>query len=47
MSGEDDAVGARRILADLAISEPETFAGLVAAAKAALPKDVNAKADAA
>jgi large subunit ribosomal protein L20 len=37
----------RRILADLAITEPETFAGLVATAKAALPKDVNAKADAA
>src|SRR5688500_9229236 len=37
----------RRILADLAITEPETFAGLVAAAKAALPQDVNAKADAA
>jgi large subunit ribosomal protein L20 len=37
----------RRILADLAITEPETFASLVATAKAALPKDVNAKADAA
>ena len=37
----------RRILADLAINEPATFAGLVAAAKAALPTDVNAKADAA
>ena len=34
----------RRILADLAINEPATFAGLVAAAKAALPKDVNAPA---
>ena len=37
----------RRILADLAINEPATFAGLVAAAKAALPKDVNAPASAA
>ena len=37
----------RRILADLAVNEPDTFAGLVAAAKAALPSDVNAKADAA
>ena len=37
----------RRILADLAINEPATFAGLVAAAKAALPKDVNAKSEAA
>jgi large subunit ribosomal protein L20 len=37
----------RRILADLAINEPATFAGLVAAAKAALPADVNAKAEAA
>jgi large subunit ribosomal protein L20 len=37
----------RRILAELAINEPATFAGLVAAAKAALPADVNAKADAA
>ena len=35
----------RRILADLAIiNEPATFTGLVAAAKAALPKDVNAPA---
>ena len=33
----------RRILADLAVNEPATFAGLVAAAKAALPSDVNAK----
>jgi large subunit ribosomal protein L20 len=37
----------RRILADLAVNEPATFTGLVAAAKAALPADVNAKADAA
>jgi large subunit ribosomal protein L20 len=37
----------RRILAELAVNEPATFAGLVAAAKAALPADVNAKADAA
>lgn len=36
----------RRILADLAINEPATFAGLVAAAKAALPADVNAKVEA-
>ncbi|HXR45219.1 MAG TPA: 50S ribosomal protein L20 [Pseudolysinimonas sp.] len=33
----------RRILADLAVNEPATFAGLVEAAKAALPTDVNAK----
>ena len=37
----------RRILADLAVNEPETFAGLVATAKAALPKDVNAPKSAA
>ncbi|MFC5501395.1 50S ribosomal protein L20 [Lysinimonas soli] len=37
----------RRILADLAVNEPATFAGLVAAAKAALPEDVNAKSSAA
>ena len=37
----------RRILADLAVNEPATFASLVASAKAALPADVNAKADAA
>jgi large subunit ribosomal protein L20 len=37
----------RRILAELAVNEPATFAGLVAAAKSALPADVNAKADAA
>ncbi len=37
----------RRILAELAVNEPATFAGLVAAAKAALPEDVNAKAPAA
>jgi large subunit ribosomal protein L20 len=37
----------RRILADLAVNEPATFAGLVATAKAALPADVNAKAEAA
>jgi len=37
----------RRILADLAVNDPATFAGLVAAAKAALPADVNAKVDAA
>ncbi|NBU22452.1 MAG: 50S ribosomal protein L20 [Actinobacteria bacterium] len=32
----------RRILSDLAIHDPKTFASLVASAKAALPKDVNA-----
>jgi len=32
----------RRILADLAIHDPKAFASLVASAKAALPKDVNA-----
>jgi large subunit ribosomal protein L20 len=31
----------RRILAELAVNEPATFAGLVEAAKAALPADVN------
>ena len=31
----------RRILAELAVNEPATFTGLVDAAKAALPKDVN------
>jgi large subunit ribosomal protein L20 len=36
----------RRILADLAITEPATFAALVASAKAALPADVNAKVSA-
>jgi large subunit ribosomal protein L20 len=36
----------RRILAELAVNEPATFAGLVEAAKAALPTDVNAKATA-
>ena len=37
----------RRILAELAVNEPATFAGLVEAAKAALPKDVNAPKSAA
>ena len=38
----------RKILAELAVSEPATFSALVATAKAALPADVNApKADAA
>lgn len=37
----------RRILAELAVNEPATFAALVATAKKALPADVNAKADAA
>ena len=32
----------RRILADLAINEPKTFATLVASAKAALPADTSA-----
>ncbi|GAA1056556.1 MULTISPECIES: 50S ribosomal protein L20 [Agromyces] len=37
----------RRILADLAVNEPATFAGLVEAAKKALPSDVNAPKNAA
>jgi large subunit ribosomal protein L20 len=37
----------RRILAELAVNEPATFAALVETAKKALPADVNAKADAA
>ena len=32
----------RRILADLAVNEPQTFASLVATAKAALPSDTSA-----
>ena len=32
----------RRILADLAVNEPKTFASLVASAKAALPADTSA-----
>jgi large subunit ribosomal protein L20 len=32
----------RRILAELAVNEPTAFTGLVEAAKAALPTDVNA-----
>ena len=32
----------RRILSDMAIHDPKSFAALVASAKAALPKDVNA-----
>ena len=32
----------RRILAELAVNEPTAFAGLVEAAKKALPSDVNA-----
>lgn len=32
----------RRILSDMAIHDPKTFASLVATAKAALPKNVNA-----
>lgn len=34
----------RKILAELAVSDAEAFAGLVALAKAALPADVNAPA---
>ena len=34
----------RKILADLAVNEPATFAALVETAKAALPEDVNAPA---
>ncbi|QDQ97792.1 50S ribosomal protein L20 [Tomitella fengzijianii] len=34
----------RKNLAELAVNEPEAFAGLVAVAKAALPADVNAPA---
>src|SRR3984957_7239101 len=38
----------RRILADLAVNEPATFAAIVASAKAALPADTSApKVDAA
>ena len=37
----------RRILAELAVNEPATFAALVETAKKALPADVNAKAEAA
>jgi large subunit ribosomal protein L20 len=33
----------RRILSDMAIHDPKSFATLVASAKAALPKDVNAQ----
>jgi large subunit ribosomal protein L20 len=32
----------RRILADLAVNEPKTFASLVATAKAALPANTSA-----
>src|SRR5690625_4691036 len=34
----------RKNLAELAVNDPEAFAGLVAVAKAALPADVNAPA---
>ena len=37
----------RRILADLAVNEPATFAALVESAKQALPSDVNAPKNAA
>jgi large subunit ribosomal protein L20 len=33
----------RRILADMAVNDPKAFSVIVASAKAALPKDVNAK----
>jgi large subunit ribosomal protein L20 len=36
----------RKILADLAVNDPTTFAALVETAKAALPEDVNAPASA-
>ena len=36
----------RRILADLAVTEPATFAAIVATAKAELPADINAKVSA-
>lgn len=36
----------RKNLAELAVNDPEAFASLVAVAKAALPEDVNAPADA-
>ncbi|WP_334145120.1 50S ribosomal protein L20, partial [Corynebacterium nuruki] len=32
----------RKNLAELAVNDPQAFAALVAAAKAALPEDVNA-----
>lgn len=35
----------RRILAELAVNEPATFAAIVATAKAALPKDTSAPKD--
>ncbi|GGC70111.1 50S ribosomal protein L20 [Hoyosella rhizosphaerae] len=35
----------RKILAEIAVSDPEAFAALVATAKAALPTDVNAPAE--
>ena len=45
---EADVEVDRRILAELAVNEPATFASLVATAKAALPADTSApKADAA
>jgi large subunit ribosomal protein L20 len=34
----------RRMLADLAVTDPQAFAALVTVAKAALPADVNARA---
>ena len=37
----------RKMLAELAVNEPATFASIVATAKAALPKDTSAPKDAA
>jgi len=37
----------RKVLADLAVTDPAAFSALVATAKAALPEDVNAPVDAA
>ena len=36
----------RRALAEIAVSDPDTFKTIVAAAKAALPEDVNAPVEA-
>ena len=36
----------RKILADLAVNDPAAFSAIVAQAKAALPEDVNAPAQA-
>ncbi|WP_066912768.1 50S ribosomal protein L20 [Millisia brevis] len=37
----------RKVLADIAVSDPATFTGLVEIARAALPADVNAPSEAA